>query len=258
MGGRLAMAGAHRVRGRVPALGQGLRLAHERVRGLRSVLWIALALSLAPGCASTPDDADSGAGVTHVLQPGENLYRLSLHYGVPVEAIQRANQIEDVTQLRVGQHIWIPDARRESASESLASATPGGGSGSAALRGELDLIWPVRGKPSSGFGGRNGRGHDGLDIPAKPGTPIVAAAAGRVIHSGKDLGDYGRVVIVKHEGHYSTVYAHNRRNRVEEGEFVEQGQLIGEVGSSGNASGPHLHFEVRRKRAPVDPMLFLP
>ncbi|HXV36663.1 MAG TPA: LysM peptidoglycan-binding domain-containing M23 family metallopeptidase, partial [Myxococcota bacterium] len=234
MGGRVAMAGA------------------------RGLLGLVLALGLALGCASTPDDADPSAGVTHVLQPGENLYRLSLYYGVSVEAIQRANQIDDVTQLRVGQHIWIPGARRDPASDSLASASPGGSGGSAALRGELDLIWPVRGRASSGFGRRNGRGHDGLDIPAKPGTPIVAAAAGRVIHSGTDLGDYGRVVIVKHEGNYSTVYAHNRRNRVEKGDFVEQGQLIGEVGSSGNASGPHLHFEVRRKRAPVDPMLFLP
>jgi lipoprotein NlpD len=247
MGGRVAMIVARGLR-----LALGLRF----VRRLRLALGLALAVGVVLGCASTPDDADPSRGVTHVLQPGENLYRLSLYYDVSVEAIQRANQIDDVTQLKVGEQIWIPGARRDPASESLAGAAPG--RSSAALRGELDLIWPVRGKPSSSFGRRNGRGHDGLDIPAKPGTPIIAAAAGRVIHSGTDLGDYGRVVIVKHEGNYSTVYAHNRRNRVEKGDFVEQGQLIGEVGSSGNASGPHLHFEVRRKRAPVDPMLFLP
>jgi murein DD-endopeptidase MepM/ murein hydrolase activator NlpD len=79
-----------------------------------------------------------------------------------------------------------------------------------------------------------------------------------VIHSGGGLGDYGRVVIVKHVGNYSSVYAHNQRNRVKKGDFVEQGALIGEVGSSGNASAPHVHFELRRDRRPVDPLLYLP
>jgi lipoprotein NlpD len=204
------------------------------------------------GCASTPDQS---TGLTHILQPGENLYRLSRFYGVSVDTIVDANDIDDVTELKVGQRIWIPNAKRGAAQKSLA----GSGLGSAARRAEdLKLVWPVRGKMSSRFGWRNGRGHDGIDIPAKTGTPIVAAAAGRVIHSGRGLGDYGRVVIVKHEGYYSTVYAHNRRNRVEKGDFVEKGEVIGEVGSSGNASGPHVHFEVRHNRKPMDPLLFLP
>jgi lipoprotein NlpD len=189
------------------------------------------------------------------LRPGENLYRLSRFYGVSIDAILRANDIGDVTRLKVGQRVWIPGAKRGPAQESLAGA----GSGSGGRRaGGPELIWPVRGKLSSRFGWRNGRGHDGIDIPAKTGTPIVAAAAGRVIHSGRGLGDYGRVIILKHEGYYSTVYAHNRRNRVEKGDFVEKGEVIGEVGLSGNASGPHVHFEVRRNRKPVNPLLFLP
>jgi lipoprotein NlpD len=214
-----------------------------------------LVIAIALGCASTPDSWDGSAGQMHILRPGENLYRLSRHYGVSVDAIVRANDIDDVTRLTVGQRIWIPGAKRGSAQKSLADA----GAGSAGQRaGDLDLIWPVRGKLSSRFGWRNGRSHDGIDIPAKSGTPIIAAAAGRVIHSGRGLGDYGRVVIVKHEGYYSTVYAHNRRNRVSKGDFVERGEVIGEVGSSGNASGSHVHFEVRRNRKPLDPLLFLP
>ena len=78
-----------------------------------------------------------------------------------------------------------------------------------------------------------------------------------MIHSGV-LGDYGRVVIVKHAGRYSTVYAHNHKNRVREGQFVEKGQVIAEVGTTGNASGPHLHFELRRGAKPLDPLLYLP
>jgi len=214
-----------------------------------------LAIAVALGCASTPDSWDGSAGVTHVLRPGENLYRLSRFYGVSVDVIARANDIEDVTSLKVGQPIWIPGAKRGPAEQSLAQ--PGAGSADRSAGG-LELIWPVRGRLSSRFGWRNGRNHDGVDIPARTGTPIVAAAAGRVIHSGTGLGDYGRVVILKHEGHYSTVYAHNRRNRVKKGDFVEKGEVIGEVGSSGNATGAHVHFEVRRDRKPMDPLLFLP
>jgi len=203
----------------------GCRLAMVRTRSARVALWLMIGIAL--GCASTPDAPDSwdgSAGHTHILRPGENLYRLSRFYGVSVDTIARANDIADVTQLKVGQRIWIPGAKRGPAEESLAAA----GAGSVGRRaGDLKLIWPVSGKLSSRFGWRNGRGHDGIDIPAKPGTLIVAAAAGRVIHSGRGLGDYGRVVILKHEGYYSTVYAHNRRNRVEKGEFVEKGEVIG-------------------------------
>jgi murein DD-endopeptidase MepM/ murein hydrolase activator NlpD len=248
---------------RCARLGRRLIVAATRMarvarcaRLARVSVWIAAAIAL--GCASTPQSPDSStgsAGVTHILQPGENLYRLSRFYGVPVDTIARANQISDVTKLEIGQRIWIPGAKRGPSQESLAAA----GAGSAARYArDLHLIWPVKGKVSSLFGRRNGRSHDGIDIPAEPGTLIHAAAAGRVIHSGRGLGDYGRVVIIKHEGYYSTVYAHNRRNRVEEGDFVEKGDVIGEVGSSGNATGPHVHFEVRRNREPIDPLLFLP
>jgi len=234
----------------------GRRVTVVGIRSVCAALWVVIGLGL--GCASSPDGRDSwdgSAGHTHILRPGENLYRLSLFYGVSIDAIVRANKIDDVTRLKVGQHIWIPGAKRGAAEGSLAGA----GVGRAGHRAEdLKLIWPVRGKLSSRFGWRNGRGHDGIDIPARPGTPIVAAAAGRVIHSGRGLGDYGRVVIVKHEGYYSTVYAHNRRNRVEKGDFVEKGEVIGEVGSSGNASGSHVHFEVRHNRKPLDPLQFLP
>jgi hypothetical protein len=231
----------------------GRRLAVIGTRSARVALWVVVGIAL--GCASTPDSWDGTAGHMHILRPGENLYRLSRFYGVSVDAIVRANDIADVTRLTVGQRIWIPGARRAPAQKSLADA----GAGSVGQRaGDLKLIWPVRGKLSSRFGWRNGRSHDGIDIPAKSGTPIIAAAAGRVIHSGRGLGDYGRVVIVKHAGYYSTVYAHNRRNRVAKGDFVERGEVIGEVGSSGNASGSHVHFEVRRNRKPLDPLLFLP
>jgi murein DD-endopeptidase MepM/ murein hydrolase activator NlpD len=220
----------------------------------------ALALALA-GCASTPD------GPEHVMRPGENLYRLSRYYGVSVDAIKRANHIGDATAIQVGERLVIPGAAKAPPAGSLAyvpeaaAASHGSRASRRALaRRETDLefTWPVRGHLSSKFGRRRGRRHEGIDIPAKAGTPVHAAEAGRVIHSGRGLGDYGKVVIVKHAGRYSTVYAHNRRNRVRKGEFVEKGQVIAEVGKTGNASGAHVHFELRRDRRPEDPLLYLP
>ena len=121
----------------------------------------------------------------------------------------------------------------------------------------LEFDWPVRGRVSSGFGWRKGRPHEGIDIPARKGSKVRAAEAGRVIHSGV-LGDYGMVVILKHKGRYSTVYAHNRKNLVRKGAFVERGEVIAQVGNSGNARGHHLHFEVRRNRVAQDPIRYLP
>ena len=79
-----------------------------------------------------------------------------------------------------------------------------------------------------------------------------------MIHAGR-LGGYGNVVVIRHEGgRYETVYAHNRRFHVGKGVRVQKGQVIAEVGATGNASAPHLHFEVRRDDDPRDPLLFLP
>jgi murein DD-endopeptidase MepM/ murein hydrolase activator NlpD len=230
-------------------------------RRLRGVWGGSAAALVLASCASTPD------GPEHVVRRGENLYRLSRYYGVSVDEIKRANHIGDVAQIPVGARLVIPGAAKAPPAESLATVpsaalAPGGSRGSrrALARREtnLDFSWPVRGRLSSQFGWRRNRRHDGIDIPARPGTPVRAAEAGRVIHSGGGLGDYGNVVIVKHAGRYSTVYAHNRRNRVRKGEFVEKGQVIAEVGRTGNASGAHVHFELRRDRRPEDPLMYLP
>jgi lipoprotein NlpD len=215
-----------------------------------------LALS---GCASP-----SKRGVVHVVRPGETIYRISRYYHVRVEDVVRANRIDDVTSVAVGKRLWIPGADQRPPraalprAASLAPPTRGDQRAWARREANLEFDWPIRGRLSSGFGWRHGRRHDGIDIPARGGTPIRSAEAGRVIHSGGGLGAYGKVVIVKHAGRYKTVYAHNRANRVRKGQFVEKGEVIAEVGASGNASGSHLHFEVRRDRTPQDPLRYLP
>ncbi len=111
---------------------------------------------------------------------------------------------------------------------------------------------------TSRYGPRGRRIHKGIDIGAKPGTPIYAAAAGTVVYSDDKQRGYGNLVILKHAGGWATVYAHNRRNLVDEGDTVRQGAPIAEVGSTGRSTGPHLHFEVRRRGKAVDPLKQLP
>ena len=118
------------------------------------------------------------------------------------------------------------------------------------------LIWPVSGPITSPFGMRWGSLHPGLDIGAGMGTPIKAAAAGRVLVAGYN-GGYGNLVVIDHGNGLATAYAHQSQIAVSVGQQVAQGQVIGYVGSTGFSTGPHLHFEVRVNGSPVDPMGYL-
>ena len=121
------------------------------------------------------------------------------------------------------------------------------------------FAWPVAGQITSGFGLRVhpilrfARMHRGIDFGAGYGAPIVAASDGQVIGAGWS-GGYGRQVRIAHGGGIVTSYSHMSRTVAEPGGFVRQGQLIGYVGSSGLSTGPHLHYEVYRNGAPVNPL----
>jgi murein DD-endopeptidase MepM/ murein hydrolase activator NlpD len=118
------------------------------------------------------------------------------------------------------------------------------------------LIWPVSGPITSPFGWRWGRMHEGVDIGVGYGTPIHAAAAGRVIYCGWEEG-YGNLVVLDNGGDLATAYAHQERIAVSCGQSVSQGEVIGYVGCTGHCFGPHLHFEVRINGNPVDPLGYL-
>ena len=168
------------------------------------------------------------------------------------QRIQQANGITDVTSLQVGQRLRIPAGGRPKGSRAVPqrSAPP-------AQSGEREAFrWPLQGTLTSAFGSRGGK-HEGIDIAAPRGTAIVAARSGKVIFAGR-LGDYGNMIVVKHAGNLRSVYAHVRVFLVRQGSFVERGQRIAEVGETGNASGPHLHFEIRERDEAVDPLRYLP
>jgi murein DD-endopeptidase MepM/ murein hydrolase activator NlpD len=118
------------------------------------------------------------------------------------------------------------------------------------------FAWPVQGTVVSPYGQRWGLLHSGVDIAAPAGTPIVAAASGRVLYSGSMSG-YGLIVVIEHAGGLATAYAHNSNNLVSAGQLVSQGETIAEVGCTGRCFGDHVHFEVRVAGNPVDPMAYL-
>ncbi|MBP2688769.1 MAG: Peptidase [Deltaproteobacteria bacterium] len=122
--------------------------------------------------------------------------------------------------------------------------------------------WPVRGMLSSVFGVRNSPFtetpvfHQGLDIVARAGTPVTASASGVVVKSGYEATS-GNMVVVDHGAGYRSAYAHLSSCSVEEGAFVNRGEEVGKVGSTGRSTGPHLHYEVRVNGLPVNPARFL-
>ena len=145
----------------------------------------------------------------------------------------------------------------EAAAKRLARASRSGGD--AADSGRVSgsgMRWPASGPVTSGFGYRWGRLHAGIDIGAGTGAPIRAAKDGVVIFSGSQ-GGYGNVVIIDHGGGLTTLYAHMSRRAASDGADVNGGELIGYVGSTGQSTGPHLHFETRVNGSPQNPMRYL-
>jgi murein DD-endopeptidase MepM/ murein hydrolase activator NlpD len=178
---------------------------------------------------------------TYTVKEGDTLWNISRRFGIPLKELLQANGLRETSVLQIGQVLRVPSR---------------GGVPAAPQRAQQGFIWPVNGRISSRFGPR-GRGfHYGIDIIAPVGTVVRAAESGVVSYSGWMSG-YGRVVIITHASGLQTVYAHNSVNLVREGQRVNKGDPIARVGSTGNATCPHLHFEMRRNGRPVDPLEFL-
>jgi murein DD-endopeptidase MepM/ murein hydrolase activator NlpD len=125
--------------------------------------------------------------------------------------------------------------------------------------GSSNFIWPVEGQIVSQFGRKdNGLVNDGINISAREGEPIWAAASGEVIYAGNELKGYGNMLILSHAGGYKTVYAHASDMLVRRGDKVKQGDLIGYVGQTGAVNSAQLHFGIRDGKSPINPESKLP
>ncbi len=223
---------------------------------LVSLLGIVL---IALGLASCSTYTESRKGTWHTLQAGETLELLSRRYSVPISDIKQSNDIYDPEDLAPGNRLFIPTPAlirpdplpANNKPKPKAKSTPTNRQGTAKFE------WPSQGTISSGFGIRHGKMHEGIDITKDKGRDIRAAGSGIVEFAGYRKG-YGRTVIINHGGNYKTLYAHNQKLYVKKGMRVKTGVLISQMGSSGKSSGIHLHFEVRYKGKPQNPLRFLP
>ncbi|MDK2895965.1 MAG: hypothetical protein PWP04_85 [Candidatus Atribacteria bacterium] len=214
----------------VDALSRANQLTNPEKLSISQSLWIP--------SAQRPAGA-SGEYQTYQVRAGDTLWSISRSYGVALNQLMSINGLNEKSVLQVGQNIRIPlDSPRGYGSTSTS------------------FIWPVSGRVTSPFGSRGGRLHSGIDISAPSGKVIYAARSGIVSFSGWQNG-YGRVVIIDHQDGWQTVYAHNSLNLVTRGQRVNQGDPIARVGNSGNATGFHLHFEIRNRGQAVDPLQHL-
>ncbi len=124
--------------------------------------------------------------------------------------------------------------------------------------GEFKLYWPVmRVKINRGYRPASDPRHEGLDLGGKKGTPILSAHEGLVIYSGKDFRGYGNMVLVEYNQEWATLYGHLNEIIAREGTILKPGDPIGTMGRTGHATGVHLHFELIKNHAPIDPLPYL-
>ena len=222
----------------------------------------------------------------YVVVRGDTLYAIAFRHGVEFHALARANGIVAPYTIYPGQRLRLPrdgQPAQPPPSRDAPAATPKPPSGGvtapdapprtvpapiaapatqpvapkpAAVGGAVIWRWPTDGQLLSTFSTGDPT-RQGIDIVGSAGQPVLAAADGEVVYSGAGLVGYGELIIIKHSDQWLSAYGHNRKRLVAEGQKVEAGQQIAEMGRSG-ASRDMLHFEIRRNGRPTDPLPLLP
>lgn len=205
------------------------------------------------GCSSFQSYNELAPYQYYIVQTNDNIHSISFSFEITPGQLRHANPWLDPLHIAPGMKLQIPRDPghgkfvEDNDDTQIASTTSHQGS-------QFSYIWPLRLiDVSSRYGRRHGRLHSGIDLRAPPGTPILAAADGRVKFSGYHR-DYGHMIVIDHGNGIETAYAHNSRNVVSKGQIVKQGQIVARVGRTGNATGSHVHFEFRRHGRALNPV----
>ncbi len=216
----------------------------------------------------------SGCGslVHYKVQEGDTLYSIGWRYDQDAKKIAEWNELRTPYVIHQGQMLRIAPpvgapaeplftlshTKKASAQRStkLAQSSPVSKSPVSQNRGPITWHWPAEGKLISTFSSRK-IDRKGINISARKGSAIRAAALGKVVYSGSGLASYGNLLIIKHNESYLSAYAHNDQLLVKEGDSVSKGQRVATMGATGSDK-VMLHFEVRYKGNPVDPLQYLP
>lgn len=216
----------------------------------------------------------------HRVQSGESLFSIAWRYGRDYRELAAENNIGAPYQLQPGQQISLADTGKYSQRSAPSSKTqkqnpvtktpqaPVSSASNKTTQSRAAVItkhngnspanwrWPGSGPIIEGFS-TAGYGNKGLDLAGSRGDAVIAAAAGEVVYAGSGLLGYGKLVIITHNEEFLSAYAHNSQILVAEGEKVKAGDLVAKMGSSGT-NRTKLHFEIRKRGVPVDPMKYLP
>ncbi|MDP1709733.1 MAG: M23 family metallopeptidase [Candidatus Komeilibacteria bacterium] len=198
-------------------------------------------------------------GLSHTIKKGDSINSLAARYRAQAADIIEVNKLADASDLRVGQKIIVPDGIPISTKPATvvargSNATIGGLFKNApAASGHFN--WPTISRRISQY--YRGWRHTGLDIAAPTGQPVYASDEGVVITAGWNSGGYGLYIIIDHGNGIQTLYGHNSKINVQRGDRVNKGQVIGQVGSTGRSTGPHVHYEVRVNGNRVNPLEYL-
>ena len=204
------------------------------------------------GCTTVsyvPDTGRGGlCGFYHEVSRGQTLWGISKIYDVDLKAIIKANRLPDASKIEVGQLIFVPGAPGKSKKVDYAK------------NGKFEnFMWPLKGAVVSYFGSTNNLvKNKGIDIQAREGASVLAARSGKVSFVTDQLEGYGKTIIIDHLDGFETVYAHNAKNFVANGQMIKKGEVIAKAGKTGRAKNPTLHFEIRRNHKPQNPFYYLP
>ncbi|HET7570042.1 MAG TPA: peptidoglycan DD-metalloendopeptidase family protein [Gammaproteobacteria bacterium] len=240
---------------------------------VRAALVLSLCVALA-GCIN----ALRWRNYDYVVQPGDTLYSVAWHFDVNYRDLAQWNHIPPPYTIHPGERLVLSRAHARYATPAPETVPPSSGTvarnkpspstgkpetspatrvtAADTERRISTWRWPAAGSVVDEFDPNKVNGK-GIDIAGKLGEPVRATAAGRVVYSGNGLAGYGELIIIKHNNHYLSAYAHNRQRLVQEGDEVKAGQTIATMGR-GNDGKALLHFEIRDDGKPVDPMRYLP
>ncbi|MEK9671229.1 MAG: peptidoglycan DD-metalloendopeptidase family protein [Rhodospirillaceae bacterium] len=221
---------------------------------------------------------DLPQGRRHRVQPGETLYSIAQRYNVNQYETARLNGVRPPYRINAGEYLVVPEADKAPLTAAApasptrparATAPPIQKTARTAPEPARTVtaprqikptappgvfVWPADGRVISGFGVKaNGFRNDGINIEAAEGAPVRATQGGVVAYVGNEIRGFGNLVLIKHDGGWISAYAHTDKLRVRRGDRVATGQMIAQIGATGNVARPQLHFELRRNKRPVDP-----
>lgn len=200
----------------------------------------------------------------HIVKKGHTLYDIANCYEVSISDIMKINQLKNNDKIYLGDKLFIPlyDNTNQTNCNNITKVNitkEVNKTTEKKKNNNYSYMWPVKGKIISKFGLlAKGLRNDGINISADIGNPVLAIESGKIVYAGNEIQAFGNLILIKHHNDKTSAYAHLDKINVKKGESVNKGQIIALVGNSGKVSIPQLHFEIRDKDGPLDPLKYLP